>query len=95
MATLSITVQNPLIPDLVVMATARLQSWGVNTGGMNNTQIGQKYLEESTRRDYLSFKREQASAAAQAALDEARATATSSVTTAVVTAATDATGITS
>jgi hypothetical protein len=93
MANLTIVVPNTLVPDLVLMASAKLQEKNIDISGMNSTQIGQRYLAEHLKEDYIAWSRQKATAMNQATLDAALISASTAVTTAIATATTDTNGI--
>lgn len=94
MANLTVVVPNALVPNLVVMATAKLQAKGIDTSGMTNAQIGQRYMAERTKDDYIEWSRQQAGLTGQASITQAKAATEAAVSAAITTAASDASGIT-
>lgn len=90
MATLTITLPDAMVPDLLLMADALLTQKSISTAGMTATQKGQRYVAERMKDDYLNYKRQQAQAAADATI----ATAAQGVINAMLTAKTAADTIT-
>lgn len=82
MATLSVTIPNAMVPTLVTVATTWLNSIGIDTSGMTGTQIGQRYIAEKLKQDYIAQK-----------TSEQVATSANEVTAAIAQAKTDAAGI--
>lgn len=93
MATLSLTVPNALVPDLVLAAESYLTARGISFEGLTQTQKGQLFVQELIRVEYIKFKRQQAQDNVTTSIQQAVTTGDSTISTAVNTATTAANGI--
>lgn len=94
MATLTVTIPNPLIPDFVIIAERLLTARKIDFSGMTNIQKGQRYIVEVLKDDLIRFRKATAESSGQASVDAARNTAEANTLTTITTAVSDATGIT-
>ena len=94
MASLTVTVPNTLVAELVTIATAKLTSLGVDTKSMTSTQIGQRYIAELLKVELIKYRHDIADQTAQDAYAAALATAIAQANTTKSTAVSGAAGIT-
>jgi hypothetical protein len=60
MAQFTITVPDPLVPDMLLMADELLTAWGIDYSEMTNAQKGKRVVAELLKQHYIAFKRRQA-----------------------------------
>lgn len=94
MANLTITIPNTLVPDLVVMCSSFLKNKNIDTTGMTNLQIGQRYMAEKMKDDYVLWTKQQADADQVQFIIDAQKTAHDNVQRATRDAALNSGGIT-
>lgn len=83
MANITVTIPDPLVPDLLVIAEEALTSRGIDFSSMTSNQKAKAYIAVLLRHEYVSRKRQLATAAADA-----------TITATAIQALADASGIT-